>query len=125
MCASGDACQVAICSQAIEFDHSLQLPTSLTQKSSSNDVCAGNSNDVAGNKEDDCKDGNGNGDGNQGGGQKMVTTWAIASGRRVAGNKESDGEGSKGGGDNNKVGHGNGNNMGDGHRDEGGGQRRG
>jgi hypothetical protein len=70
VCASGDACQVAICSQAIEFDHSLWLPTSSTQKSSSNDVCAGNSNDVAGNKEDDGKDGNGNGDGNQGGGQK-------------------------------------------------------
>ena len=47
--ASGDACQVEICSRAIEFDRSARSPTSSTQQSNSNDVGDGNGNEVVGN----------------------------------------------------------------------------
>ncbi len=123
--ASGDACQVAICGWAIEFDRSIRSPTSSTQQSNSNDVGDGDGNEVAGNKEVDGEGGNRNGDSNEGGGQATATTWAMVTATKVAGNKEGDGKGNKGGVDDYEVGHGDGNNMGDGDGNKGGGQGRG
>ncbi len=117
--ASGNACQVAICGWAIEFDCSAWLPTSLTQQSNSNDVGNGNGNEVVGNKEGDGEGSNCSGDGDKGGGQATVTTWAMATVTRVVGNKEDDGKVNKGGDNDNEVGHGNGNNMSDGDGNKG------
>jgi hypothetical protein len=61
--ASGNACQVAIYGQAIEFDCSARSPTSSTQQSNSDDVGDGYGNKVGSNKEGDGKGGKGNGDG--------------------------------------------------------------
>jgi hypothetical protein len=97
---SCDACQVAICGQAIEFDRSARSPTSLTQQSNRNNMGDGDGNKVAGNKEGDDEGGIGNGDGGKGGRQATVTTWAMATATRVAGKQEGDGEGGKGGGNN-------------------------
>jgi hypothetical protein len=124
VCASGNACQVAICGRAIKFECSTRLPASSTQQSNKNDVGNGDGNKVAVNSKSDGKGGNGNCDGDEGGGQAMATTWEMTTAMRVAGNKEGDakdGKG-KGGGDKDKVGRGNGDNMGDGNGNEGGGQ---
>ncbi len=64
--------EVAIHSQAIKYNCSAWLPTSLTpQQSNSNDMGDDNGNKMAGNKVGNGKGGKSNGDSDKGGGQAM------------------------------------------------------